>query len=274
MSGHDMTWLADYERDGFAVFPAFVDRDSCDALRARADQIIAAAPAREQVSVFTTHEQERVSDEWFLSSGGEVRLFHEPDGTTVNKIGHALHDRDALFAAFSRDPRLATLSNDLGIAKPLLLQSMYLLKAPRSGGEVDLHQDATFLWTDPVSVVGFWFALQDATVANGCLWAMPGGHRTMGLHRRFYRSPGGGTAFEQLGPAPDLPAPPFGLVPLEVAAGTLVVLHGLVPHWSAPNTSDLPRDAYSLHVVDGAARYPPDNWLQRPKSLPLQGFAA
>ena len=31
------------------------------------------------------------------------------------------------------------------------------------------HQDASFLYTEPQSVVGLWFALD-----NGCLWVEPG----------------------------------------------------------------------------------------------------
>ena len=48
---------------------------------------------------------------------------------------------------------------------------------PRIGGEVVWHQDASFLITAPHSVVGFWWALEDATRDNGCLWVEPGGHR-------------------------------------------------------------------------------------------------
>ena len=38
-----------------------------------------------------------------------------------------------------------------------------------------------------------------------------------------------------------------------------------VIHWSAANTSDAARHAYTIHVVDGApgVEYPVDNWLQR-----------
>ena len=55
---------------------------------------------------------------------------------------------------------------------------MYIFKQPHIGGEVGCHQDATFLYTDPMTVTGFWFAIEDATLENGCLWAAPGGHRT------------------------------------------------------------------------------------------------
>jgi len=53
-----------------------------------------------------------------------------------------------------------------------------------------------------------------------------------------------------------------GGAPLEVAAGTLVVLHGTLPHYSAVNRSAKSRYAYTLHAISGAAFYPKDNWLK------------
>ena len=53
---------------------------------------------------------------------------------------------------------------------------------------------------------------------------------------------------------------------------TVVLLHGLLPHRSSPNTSPRSRAAYSLHVVEAGAHYPADNWLQRPAGLPARGF--
>jgi phytanoyl-CoA hydroxylase len=51
-----------------------------------------------------------------------------------------------------------------------------MLQQPRIGGEVAIHQDSTFLYTDPPTVVGLWIALEDATKENGCLWTIPGEH--------------------------------------------------------------------------------------------------
>ena len=62
-------------------------------------------------------------------------------------------------------------------------------------------------------------------------------------------------------------------VPLEAKAGTLIALHGSLPHWSGPNTSAEPRHAYTVHIIDGEAHYLPDNWLQRSADLPLRGFS-
>ena len=60
--------------------------------------------------------------------------------------------------------------------------------------------------------------------------------------------------------------------PVEVGTGTLVVMHGRLPHYSAPNRSAASRHAYTLHVVDARARYSPDNWLQRSAAFPARGF--
>ncbi len=54
-------------------------------------------------------------------------------------------------------------------------------------------------------------------------------------------------------------------------AGSLVCLHGLLPHYSAPNRSAVSRLAYTLHATDAGAAYSPHNWLQR-QTLPLRGF--
>jgi len=124
---------------------------------------------------------------------------------------------------------------------------------------VDVHQDASFLYTEPASCVGFWFALEDATKENGCLWAKPGGHLTS-LRSWFKRKKGGGTEMEMLD---ETPMSMDGMIPLEVPKGTCIVLHGYLPHYSLPNTSGKSRQAYAIHTINKNARYPEENWLRR-----------
>ena len=269
-----------YDRDGFLVLDNFVDDEACDRLRARAEELVSDFDPRGVVSIFSTQEQTRTSDDYFLESGDKIRFFFEenafhPDGTlrqskrrSINKIGHALHDLDPAFDGFSRTPKIKQLVSDLGIDDPLLLQSMYIFKQPRIGGAVSCHHDATFLYTEPLRLVGLWFALEDATIDNGCLWAIPGGH-TLGLKSRFMRSDGGGTRFEVID---DTRWPEEKLQPLEVKKGTVIVLHGLLPHLSRENRSPKSRQAYTLHVIDASSDYPASNWLQRSPGMPLRGF--
>ena len=196
----------------------------------------------------------------------------QPKALSINKIGHAQHDLDDEFERFAYDPRLAEVADDVGLVDPRALQSMYIFKQPHIGGEVGCHQDATFLYSDPITVTGFWFAIEDATLENGCLWAAPGGHR--GPVRKLFKrnDAGDGTYFETLDDTPLPEPPPLGneLVPLEVPAGTLVVLHGRLPHWSDVNRSATSRHAYTLHCISGGAAYPDWNWLQRPGDMPLR----
>ncbi|MFN4015346.1 MAG: phytanoyl-CoA dioxygenase family protein [Reyranella sp.] len=257
-----------YARDGFAVLPDFVPLDACEALKARAAELVAGFEPGPDPTAFSTIDQAHASDRYFRESGGAIRFFVEAEAPAqLNKIGHALHDLDPVFDRFSRQPRLAELAARLDLEEPLLLQSMYLFKQPHVGAEVGWHQDATFLRTDPASVTGFWIALDDANQDNGCLVALPGAHR--GPLRQWFGYQGGELVSRTIDASP---WPPVEPVALEVRRGTLIVLHGLLPHASSANRSPHPRQAYSLHVIDGRADYPADNWLQRP-DLPLRGFA-
>lgn len=264
--------LAGYARDGYLVLEKFLPETDCDALQARAAQLVATFDPGPVRTVFSARDQGHARDRYFQESGGAIRFFFEeeamdrPVPLALNKIGHALHDLDPVFDRVSRQPRLAELAHALGIAQPLLLQSMYLFKQPQIGAEVGWHQDATYLYTRPSTVTGFWIALDDADRDNGCLVVLPGAHHGP-LRERFVRE-GDQMVTRALDAAP---WPDIAPVSLEVPRGTLVVLHGLLPHASAHNRSPRARHAYALHLIDGQAEYADDNWLQR-SGFPLRGF--
>lgn len=273
--------LEQYRSQGFLVIEGFAPAHECDTLRERAEELVRAFEPAEVVSIFTTHEQSRIADEYFMTSGDKIRFFFEenaflPDGTlkqrkerSINKIGHALHDLDPVFNAFSRSAKVKEIAEAIGFTQPLLVQSMYIFKQPNIGGEVSCHQDSTFIYTEPADIVGLWFALEDATIENGCLWAIPGGHKH-GLKSRWVRSPlEGRMTFEIYDPEP---WPENELAPLEAKKGSLILLNGLLPHRSFENRSPRSRHAYTLHLIHADANYPADNWLQRSEGLPFRSF--
>lgn len=275
----DATMIEAWTRDGFLVLEEFATPETCAMLRARVGELVDAFDPDENKVPFSPRAQAHAAKEYFRESGDKIRFFVEegavaedgglnrPKAHAINKIGHALHDLDPVFSAFSRDPRLAETAADIGFADPLLAQSMVICKQAEIGGEVDLHQDATFLHTEPVSVVGFWVALEAADRENGCLFAVPGGHRD-GLRRRFHYE-GDLLVMDEFD---DPPWADDDAVPLEAPEGALVLLHGLVPHRSGPNLSARSRLAYALHVIDRTARWSPDNWLRRAPGAPFRGF--
>lgn len=267
-----------YHENGYIVIEDFWDNETIEVLRQKILEHVNNADLSNVKSVFATKEQVRKADDYFLTSGPEIRFFWEEkawdkDGNFVadslalgiNKVGHALHDLDPHFEKVSYEGRIGSSCEQLGLEHPLLVQSMYIFKQPKIGGEVGAHQDGAFLYTEPQTCIGFWWPLDDCTKENGCLWAVPGSHK-LGVHRRFRRRDPpneGGTEFVPLEPDHwDLST----AVPLEMKKGGLVILHCALVHYSAENFSEKPRHAYSIHVVDGreGVVYPADNWLQRP----------
>jgi phytanoyl-CoA hydroxylase len=270
-----------YKDAGVLILENFVPVEECASLRERALQLIDEFDPGEVRSIFSAKEQTQLNDRYFYESGDKIRFFLEYDAfdeagnliqakeDCLNKMGHAMHDLDPVFRQFSYRSELGELARSIGVADPGLLQSMYIFKPPRIGGEVHFHQDSTFIYTEPESCVGFWFALEDATIGNGCMYFIPGEHRGP-LKQRNYRVGDDEFTIETLD---DTPWPEDRKLAAEAATGTMVMFDGRSPHMSKHNTSDKSRHAYTLHVIDRKCHYPDDNWLQRGPDMPLHGFA-
>ena len=266
-----------WEDNGYLIIENFKTNEECNELIKRSKELIEEQDFNKQQSIFDTISQTHNDDNYFLDSGDKIRFFFEEKANLsennikknkhyiVNKIGHALHDLDDIFIKFSKTADLDNIAKAIGFEDPLLLQSMYIFKQPKIGGEVVCHQDSTFLITEPESTVGFWFALEDANRDNGCLQVASGGHK--GPLRKLFKRENNKMKMEELSNEPFPETDTF----VEVKKGSLVLLHGRLPHYSCENKSPNSRHAYTLHVIDGKTKYLDYNWLQRPK-LKLSGF--
>ncbi|MFT7473854.1 MAG: phytanoyl-CoA hydroxylase [Verrucomicrobiales bacterium] len=272
----------DFAKNGIAVFPDAISAQALESIRGRIDTLVDDLDPSTVSTVFSTDDLSHGRDDYFLTSGDKTRFFFEEgvfddDGDLVvekdralNKIGHAMHDLDPAFSQFCRSAPFKDAARAAGMIDPVLLQSMVIFKHPEIGGEVPPHTDHTFLWTEPQSVIGLWVAIDEATQENGCMWALPKGHEVPVKSRFLRTADGSGTEMQILD---DSPYPDDGWVPLEASPGTIIALHGSLPHRSAPNLSSKPRLAFTLHCVESTADYPANNWLQRP-GFPFMGFDA
>jgi phytanoyl-CoA hydroxylase len=212
----------------------------------------------------------------------------KPKHRAINKIGHYLHEMSPSFRKISLSERNAAIARSLSFRDPRVLQSMVICKQPEIGGAVPSHQDSTFLYTDPPSAVGWWYALEDATAENGCLSFAAGSHKRAAIEKRFVRTGekgSEGTGFidndgarfpKSLQNGVNGSEKDYEVVEKEekydmgeVKAGTLVLIHGNILHKSEKNTSGKSRNIYTFHVIEGEQRYDARNWLQPPK----QGFS-
>jgi len=270
----------EYHEQGFVVLDQVFALEELEKVKKQAAKIVDDWHDEDITHTFGTKDNDRSGNDFFLDSAETMSCFFEEEAfdekgefvqdraLCINKIGHALHELDPVFKRFSHQSVLGEIANDIGLSEPQIRQSMYIYKQPKIGGEVNWHQDATFFFTTPQSVVTYWFAMEDATLENGCLWVEPQGHKGP-LRERFNRD-GSNTIMETLS---DQAWPIETGIPVEVKAGSLVVFQGQLPHYSAPNRSDKSRQAFTLHVTDGRTKYASQNWLHA-KALPLTGFSA
>ena len=155
-----------FRRDGFLVVENLLSADDIATVKDRADQIAGGS---------ATH----VPDDCVqIEPGLRDGPLPEDRALAVRKLYKLAHYDDVMLSHV-RNPKLVDVIADLlGSDDIKLYLDQILMKPAFHGSAQAWHQDSGS-WRDlfPMDLVTAWCALDDATIANGCLWMAPGTHR-------------------------------------------------------------------------------------------------
>lgn len=155
-------------------------------------------------------------------------------------------DLDPLFWAWATNPVFERLVQRVHPRGARLYRATVFQKVARRGSETPWHQDGGRLWglsRDPELQV--WTALDAAGPDSGALEGVPGSHHW-------------GLATDRGGLVPAAHVATSGAdrlaTRIDAAPGDVVLLHNLAWHRTGANTSDAPRRAFTLSLLDADVR--------------------
>ena len=281
--------VALFRREGIICLPDFLAPEEVLALLNESKGLLSDFDVSSHpMTQFKVGENDHIGDEYFFNSSDKILFFFDTDAfdesgalkyskeQSINKIGHGLHMRNQVFRKITMDDKVVNVAKSLGYKDARVLQSMCIFKHPVGStndereNAVPPHTDATFLFTQPQTAVGFWYALEDCTLENGCLWYNPGSQNVFPLTKRFVKVNGGKDGCTMIPLEYDtqnVPEDkPEDYVPVEGKTGCLMRSHNSVLHKYHKNRSHKSRFAYAFHVIDGTSKFDELNWLQVPVS--------
>ncbi len=210
---------ARFDTEGYLLLPGFIPTSEVDELTRLVELHV-----RE-------HQQELAAQATQgVSRAGEISFTQH------------LAERDDRIARFVRHERLISLAVSLLGPDLELYWDQAVYKLPDTRRDFPWHQDNGYTPVEPERYLTVWLALGEVTLQSGCLWLLPGSHRS-GV-RPHVDTP--------IGKAAD-PGDNVG-VPVEARRGDVLAFSSLLLHKSGPNVSADERKAYIVQYAPTGIR--------------------
>ena len=217
-----------YQTDGFLVIEGFLDAGELEKWRTYTDEAV----------------EQRLNE---TRPGWNNQ--HDPDAFYAQVFTQCvrLADTHEGMAEIMYDPRLGEVAATLaGIDGIRIWHDQALIKPPW-GNPTAWHLDDPYWSFSSRDAISIWVALDDATLANGCMWYLPGTHRTA----RFDNAGIGENMASLFKVYPEWRQ--IEAVPGPCPAGSAVFHNGLTAHGAGANMTPRPRRAMTCgYMPDGS----------------------
>jgi ectoine hydroxylase-related dioxygenase (phytanoyl-CoA dioxygenase family) len=158
-----------------------------------------------------------------------------------------LADTHAGMAELMLDERLGLVAGTLAGVDGIRIWHDQALFKPPYGNPTAWHLDNPYWSFYSPNAISIWVALDDATLANGCLWYLPGTHKVA----RYDNSGIGENLRDLFKVYPEWAA--LEAVAAPARAGSVVFHNGLVAHGAGANMTPRPRRAMTCaYMPDGS----------------------
>ena len=234
-----------WQRDGFFIRRALVPRADCDkVVDELIDVIRADPPSAHKGEAFYSAGQYRVTTETVPTASvaaaeDEVsKVFNAHALGATRRIGESADLADAV---------CDLLGPDIDC-----FQSQFILKNPGVIGQ-PWHQDSFYFYFDKQPQIAAWVALSRATLANGCLWVLPGSHKEP-IHKHIPdRRPAANKGYLEI-----VDTDFSGRIAVTMEAGDVLFFHSYLMHMSTDNEAAERRAAMVYHYGRTGTKIKPD----------------
>jgi phytanoyl-CoA hydroxylase len=229
----DLPLKTTYDRDGFVTVADVLTVEELHRLRQRIGEV-----ARGDVTAFPVSQIEF-----------EPTTAGQTGEAAVRKINQCA-EHDDVFMAHAANSRILDIVESL-IGPDIKLYGSQCFMKPPGGIEKPYHQDSAYFTIEPSDLVTCWTALDDATVANGCLHVIPGSHRGVILdHDEPW----------QVGDRMDMQVRLDQYdasieVAVELTAGSVSFHHSRLLHRSGANQTGNARRGLAVHYMSAKSRW-------------------